>query len=129
MEVGYGPTRTGQYQRATGGRLPDWYQKEPLEIQGDHLYLRAFNLLATDRQYLAGQEGGIGPIPWSKAVLFASELGFSRRARMWFADVLMVLDQKWRENERLEQDKEEKRKARQQRRDAATAKGKRTLKG
>ena len=98
-EVGMGPTRAPQYQRATGGRLPDWYVKQPAYVRGDEFYMAAFAVLATERQLL---DKGRGPIPWSKAILYAKEAGLDRRTRRWFAAVMLSLDSQWREKRRDE---------------------------
>ena len=77
-------------------------------------------MLATDRQY--GAEGGIGPIPWSCAIRYAEARGFSRAGQLWFADVLLTLDDQWRESEKTERAKEKRREDRTRRREEAKAK-------
>lgn len=72
----------------------------------------AFSCLATERQLVGGQRGGIGSIPWSKAVLYAHEEGFDRRMRRWFARVMLTLDTMWREHQREENERENKREQR-----------------
>lgn len=101
--------------RATG-RLPDWYEEQPPTVRGDDFWLLAFNCLATDRQLVGN--GGIGPIPWSKAILYGKEAGFDRRTRWWFAQVMLTLDTLWRERKREDNDKEQKRAEKAQAREA-----------
>jgi len=62
---------SGQYERATGGRLPGWYDDRPPEVRGDEIYLRAFWELSSERQF--GQS--VGPIPWSKVIQYGERKG------------------------------------------------------
>ena len=61
-------SESGQYQRArgTGGRAQKFIEDEPPYVRGDEFYLRAFWELSSERQF--GQ--AIGPIPWSKIVMY-----------------------------------------------------------
>lgn len=113
---------SGQYQRATRGRLPAWYLKQPRGYKGDQFCFRAFTVLATERDYTQGT----GPIPWSKAVLYAEKSGFPPSLQMWFGELMLALDHEWRENLKEQRGKERKREERAERRKAAMKKGKGT---
>lgn len=107
---------SGQYQRNTG-RLPDWYIKQPPSERGDATFFAAWGALGTCRQFTPSGDGW-GPIPWDRALLYARELGFSRRYRAWFASVILALDSKHREHVRDERAKERKKTEKQQAREA-----------
>jgi hypothetical protein len=65
---------SGQYQNANSGRLPDWYVKKPAEVRGDDFWLRAFADLCSERAFGTA----IGPIPWSKIVMYGERKGLDR---------------------------------------------------
>lgn len=111
---------SGQYQRRTGGRLPDWFHKQPHTVRGDDFYLTGFHLLATERQFPGN---GIGPIPWSKAFSYARSYGFDCRMSHFFARVILLLDGHYRDHLREEQKRESDREAKRQRREQKKSEG------
>jgi hypothetical protein len=126
VEVGFGPTRAPQYQRATGGRLPEWYVRQPPSVRGDEFFLIAFAYLGTERAIFVNANGavcGTGPLQWSRAILYAKEAGLDRRTRRWFAAVMLSLDSQWRESKREENDKERRKADRKAEREARKAQG------
>ena len=112
-------TDKSQYERSTGGRLPEWYAEQPPFVRGDDVYVLAFSLLSTDRQF---DQGRMGPIPWSSAIRYARELGWSRVMRRWFATVLLILDSIHREHVREKQLRDEAKAERKSAREAKAAK-------
>lgn len=84
-------------------------------MPGDDYFMHAFGVLATHRaRSMRVLENGsmtteTGPIPWSSAYDYAGKMGFVRSTCVWFADVMLALDAKWREHKTLEADKERRR--------------------
>lgn len=95
---------SGQYQRATGGRLPDWYVKQPPRTRGDHIYLTAYARLATERRAFPGD---IGPIPWSAVDTYGRRYGFGPWMHEHFVNVIMGLDRSYREHVKDKEAQEE----------------------
>lgn len=98
---------SGQWQRSSGGRggrMPDWYHKRPREIRGDAFWIAAFNRLATCRQV---RRDGFGPIPWTAVHEYAVSRRFSPGFLEFFEDVLLLMDQFYRERIRQQQDDDE----------------------
>lgn len=96
---------SGQYQRNTGGRLPEWYLKQPPQYRGDEFFLLGYSCLETERFYSGA---GVGPIPWSKAWEYAYRQGLDRRMCSYFALVILMLDGFYREDLRDEHAKADK---------------------
>lgn len=93
---------SGQYQRATGGRLPSWYQAQPPQQRGEEFYLKAFHRLGTERQFPGN---GFGPIPWSRIEEYADRAGLDARMHVVFVDTILILDSLYREHMREENEK------------------------
>lgn len=96
-----------------------WARKRPHEVRGDHVYLRAYARLSTERTHYPK---AIGPIPWSAVDRYARSHGFTGPMSDWFVDVIMTLDAEYREHLRNEEDqaqsKAQRKQDRQTRRDA-----------
>jgi len=80
---------SGQYERATGGRLPDWFYDEPVHLPGDELYITAFWELSSERTY--GQY--LGPIPWGKIIFYGDRLKLDETMMIVFVRILRALDE------------------------------------
>lgn len=70
--------------------LPEWYLKEPVLVDGDYFYLKAFSELSTGRQI--GAMGGVGPISWRDLRDFASEAGLEPDVAAGFYIVMRSMD-------------------------------------
>ena len=87
---------TGQHQRNRSGRpLPEWYLKRPHEVRGDEVYLRAYARLSTERRDFGQQ---VGPIPWTAIDAYGRRYGFGAEMHEFFVDVMLLLDQSYREH-------------------------------
>lgn len=83
---------TGQYQRATRGRLPQWYLDAPMLRPGDEFYLQAFFELSTERSF---GMGAIGPIPWSRIIDYGQRAGLDKQMQDVLVRVLRTLDEEY----------------------------------
>ena len=91
--------------------LPGWYvEGEPQLTYGAQLYVDAFWELSTERNF--GYV--IGPIPWSKIRLFASDVGLDPIMRRVFTHVIREMDEEYQSYQKREQG------TRNRARDAAT---------
>ncbi len=93
-------SESGQYQKArgTGGRAQKFIEEEPALFRGDELYLLAFDALSSERYF--GQ--AIGPIPWSKIVLYGEKKKLDDAMIGVFTHVLREMDEgylKWQRNQ------------------------------
>jgi len=70
--------------------LPEWYLEEPELLPGDEFYLREFRVLGTER--VMG-----GPIPHSKIISRAFQLGLDTCMINAMAEIIMAMDDASRE--------------------------------
>lgn len=83
--------------------------------------MHAFSVLSTDRpkviEMAQTKDGPVpvqttGPIPWSRAILYAEKRGFDRSTQFWFANVMLHLDHKYRDRKDEESQKDRQRQER-----------------
>lgn len=100
-----------QYQRSTRGRLPDWFLRRPPEHRTDDIYLKAHARLSTHRLPFPEQ---IGPLPWKVVDDYGRRYGFGTLMHEFFVDVIMLLDQLYRNHFAEEREKQAKKQRREE---------------
>lgn len=85
--------------------LPPWFLEQPALLNGDEFYIRQFNQLSTERQL--GMS--VGPIPVSKIEERAARAGLDDACTELFVDVIMAMDEGYRDWNTKEGKKQSKR--------------------
>lgn len=74
---------------AKGRKPPEWYWEEPVIVDEDRFYLKAFNTLGTSR--LNGMS--VGPIPWDKILDYGIRFGLDSEMLDPFLKIILELDE------------------------------------